>query len=174
MKILYAFLLLLSALPVAAQSYDSAFGVRLGTDWGLTFKQRLAKKTTAELIAQSSLQREEVLLTLLGEQHMPFLTRRLNLYAGGGLHKGWGWEAADVEGSPYRNPFGLTFIGGIELSLGRLNLSWDFKPAVNLVGGARTFYSQTGISLRYVVVKRKWLKRGNRAGQGGWRFWENW
>ncbi len=167
-----------TTLSLSAQSYDTAFGMRLGTDWGLTVKQRIAKKTTLEGILQTSLQREEALFTLLGTQHMPFITRRLNIYAGGGLHKGWGALDTNAEGDAYENPFGLTFIGGLELSLGRLNLTYDIKPAINLRGGEKTVYTQTGISLRYVILKRNWLKkkrRRNRRKREGinWRFWEN-
>ena len=190
-KSLLLLLLMSTALSLGAQSYNTAFGMRLGTDWGLTVKQRIAKKTTLEGILQSSLQREEAILTLLGTQHMPFITRRLNVYAGGGLHKGWGSLETTTNGDPYEDPFGLTLIGGIELSLGRLNLTYDIKPAFNITGGERTMYTQTGISLRYVIVKRKWIQLGDKKKKRqrqrererrrrkrdkdgfNWRFWEN-
>ncbi len=161
-----------------AQSYNTAAGMRLGTDWGLTVKQRIAKKATLEGILQSSLQREEVLVTIMGEQHFPILSRRFNLYYGGGLHKGWINEPSGEE--PIKDPFGITFIGGIEFSIGRLNLTYDFKPAINLSGGEENFYSQTGISIRYILVKREWKpfgggnKKKNRRKREGfnWKFWE--
>lgn len=163
---------------LSAQSYDTALGMRLGTDWGMTIKQRVAKKTTIEALLQSSLQREEVLITLMGEQHFPVLSRRLNIYYGGGLHKGWINES-DADLVPYKDPFGVTFIGGIEMSLGRLNISYDFKPAINISGGQENFYTQTGISLRYIIVKRDWKpfggnKKKNRRKREGinWKFWE--
>lgn len=181
-------LALLPAL-IFAQSYNTALGMRLGTDWGVTVKQRVAKTASLEAIIQSSLQREETQITLLGEQHFPLISRRFNIYAGGGLHKGWATRDG-AEGDPdYKDPFGLSLIAGIEASLGRLNLSYDFKPAVNLSGGSHTIYSQTGISLRYVIVKRPWLKaddkskrkrqreRSRRKKDGGgfnWKFWEDW
>lgn len=186
---LLTLLLICTVLSLSAQSYNTAFGMRLGTDWGLTVKQRIAKKTTLEAILQSSLQREEAIVTLMGTQHLPFLTRRLNVYTGGGLHKGWGGVEFDENGDAYENPFGISLIGGIELSLGRLNLTYDIKPAINLIGGERTLYTQTGISLRYVIIKRKWIKWGDnkkkrkrqrerrrrkRDKDGNWRFWENW
>jgi hypothetical protein len=132
---LLTFFICCTALSLGAQSYDTAFGMRLGTDWGLTVKQRIFDKTTLEAILQTSLQREEALVTLLSTQHMPFITKRLNIYGGGGLHKGWGSGPTNTEGSPYEDPFGLTLIGGIELSLGKLNLTYDIKPAINLIGG---------------------------------------
>jgi len=178
-RIFLVILLFISVSNAFAQSYNTAAGMRLGTDWGLTVKQRIAKKTTLEGLFQSSLQREEVLLTLMGAQHFPVLTRRLNIYYGGGFHKGWINEN-DANEVPYKDPFGLTLIGGLELSLGRLNLSYDFKPAINLSGGEKKFYTQTGISLRYVIIKRDTnffgadKKKKNRRNMEGikWKFWE--
>ncbi len=158
-----------------AQSYNTAMGMRLGTDWGITIQQRVAKRTSIEMIVQSSLQREEAIITLMGEQHMPFLTRRLNFYAGGGFHKGWGNPPTSVEGTPvedYTNPWGISLIAGLELSLGRFNISYDFKPAINIKGGESTFYPQTGISLRYVIIKRPWPPKKGRGDSQWWKFWE--
>ncbi len=179
---LLLFLLCLAAGNISAQSYNTALGMRLGTDWGVTLQQRIANRTTLEVLLQSSLQREEVLLTVMGEQHLPVISRRFNIYYGGGLHKGWINET-DRNDEPYANPFGVTFIGGIEMSLARLNISYDFKPAINITGGQHTFYTQTGISLRYIIDKREWKpfsggknnKKKNRRKSGGinWRFWEN-
>ena len=70
-------ILVFSATQIIGQSYDTAAGMRLGTEWGLTVKQRIAKKTTLEAILQSSLQREEFTVTVLGEQHRaPILDTR--------------------------------------------------------------------------------------------------
>lgn len=184
-KLILSFALLTFGLAATrAQSYDFTGGVRLGTDWGISSQIRLAKKTTAELILQSSLQREEVLITALAEQHSPLISRRFNFYAGGGLHKGW--NSATNEITPIKDPFGVTLIAGAEFTLARLNISWDFKPAINLVGGEKKIYTQTGVSLRYVIFKknhfqkqrkrnqrqkRREERRENRQGFN-WRFWE--
>ncbi|MEZ4993156.1 MAG: hypothetical protein R2824_22225 [Saprospiraceae bacterium] len=176
---------LLAATAALAQSYDMTGGIRLGTDWGITSQVRLAKKTTAELILQSSLQREEILLTALAEQHSPLISRRFNFYAGGGLHKGWN-SAPVTEEQVIKDPFGVTLVAGAEFTLLRLNVSWDFKPAVNIIGGEKKVYTQTGVSLRYVIVKKnQWEKnrkkkqreqrreerRENRKGIN-WEFWK--
>lgn len=163
------------------QSYNTAAGMRLGTDWGITLKQRVADHTTLEGIIQTSLQREEAIVSLLAEQHFPLIFRRFNLYAGGGFHKGWlDNPAPDPDtGEIPTDPFGVSFIGGIEFSLGRLNLTYDFKPAINLSGGEKRLYNQTGISLRYIIVKREWSvfgdknkKKKNKKGSSNWKFWE--
>ncbi len=136
-----------------SQSYDTAAGMRLGTDWGITVKQRIAKKTTLEGILQTGISKSDVILNLLLEQHVSIISRRFNLYTGAGIHGGW---LDKPEGSSLKNPFGISGIVGIEFTPGRLNLSYDFKPTLNLVGGTKTFEFQTGISIRYILVKRKW------------------
>ncbi len=145
--------LLLTIASLWAQSYNTAVGMRLGTDWGLTARQRVYENISAELLIQSSLQREETMLTLLALQHNPLLSRRLNFFFGGGFHVGWLTPEADALDPG--DPAGIDLLAGIEVTLGGLNLSYDFKPAINLGGGEKTFYSQTGISMRYVFWKRE-------------------
>ncbi len=134
-----------------SQSYDLTAGMRMGTDWGLSTQIRVAKKVTIEGILQSSLQREEILLTALVEQHNPLITRRLNVYYGIGLHKGWINSDPEIN---LENPAGVTMIAGLEFTIAKLNLSYDIKPAVNIAGGERRFYTQSGISMRYVIAKK--------------------
>lgn len=130
----------------------TAGGIRLGTDWGLTVQQRLLKKWSFEGIFQSSLTRDETVLTGIVEKHNPLIFKNFNILAGGGLHKGWSHRNGE---NPTKNPFGLTFIAGAEMTLGSLNFSFDFKPALNLSGGEKRFYTQTAISIRYVILKNK-------------------
>jgi hypothetical protein len=184
MKKLFAVAFLLCVFPhIQAQSYMTAAGLRFGTDWGITLQQRIAKKTTIEGILQSSLQREEVLLTGLVEQHYPILTKGLNVYFGGGMHKGWisGPSDAESQARPYEDPFGVTLIAGAEITLGRINVSYDFKPAINLSGGEEKFYTQTGVSVRYALLnnkvykkmaKKKRKKQRQKEGKDGWMFWK--
>ena len=190
-------LVFLYNLPLSGQSYDLAFGVRLGTDIGITSQLRLppiGENFTLETIVQSSLQREEGMVTLLAEQHYPLITRRINLYAGGGVHAGWGTNQNELI-EPYQAPLGITGVVGGEITFGRFNISYDFKPAVNLRGGEKSFYSQTGVSIRYVAFKRfdifesprqkrkrkrreareqRRQERRENGGGNGWQFWRNW
>jgi hypothetical protein len=147
---------------VNAQSYDLTAGMRMGTDWGLSTQFRVAKKVTIEGILQSSLQREEVLLTALVEQHNPLLTRRMNFYYGIGFHKGW--INSDPELS-LKDPAGVTMIAGLEFTIAKLNLSYDIKPAVNITGGEHRFYTQSGISMRYVIAKKNSIFKVNKKKQ---------
>ncbi len=167
-----------------SQSYNTTFGLRMGTDWGISFKQRLLKRVTFEAIAQTSTQREEFILTGLVEKHMPILTRRFNIYWGGGLHKGW-IEQPLREEDAIPHPFGVTLIAGGELTFARINLSYDFKPAFNISGGERQIYTQAGVTVRYVLNKRSkqaWEKKNKRQKNkrkskkmnknSSWKFWK--
>ncbi|MTB53096.1 hypothetical protein [Lewinella sp. W8] len=151
------FLFVLSASCLGAQSYDAALGLRLGTEWGATAQIRLPlvqKNFVAETILQSSLQRDEGLFTILGKQHRPLLSRRLNLFYGAGLHTGWNNEIDPETNEKSAGPFGVTGVVGAEMTIGKVNLSYDFKPAVNISGGNSVLYTQTAVSVRYVIAKR--------------------
>lgn len=156
-KITTATLFLLAiGLHLSAQSYNTATGVRLGTDWGLSIKQRIYDNYTGELILQSSLLRDETTLSLLATQHQRLIGKRFNLFFGGGIHQGW-LPQSEQEDNLKTNPFGLDFIAGIDLTVGGINLSYDLKPGINLTGGYTPLFLQSGLSIRYVLVKHERL-----------------
>ena len=130
--IIVFFLLLATSFSAFSQLYTTAAGIRMGTDWGFTVQQRVLDKVTIEGIVQSSLQREEVLVTGLVERHYPLLTKGLNIYMGAGMHKGWNTTKTDntlVEvPEKTADPMGVTLVAGAEMTLGRFNIGYDFKP----------------------------------------------
>lgn len=148
-RIILLSILGLMAMQADAQSYITAVGARLGSDWGLTLQQRLTKRLTVEGLAETSFKRDEVMLTGLLETHLPLITRHFNIYGGAGIHKGWSTSNRDF----VDDPFGITFIGGAELTIGRFNVSYDFKPSLNLDGGERRFYTTQALSVRFVLIK---------------------
>ncbi|MEL6656830.1 MAG: hypothetical protein AAFP77_07145 [Bacteroidota bacterium] len=187
-------LLSTSLFTLQAQSYDLAAGVRLGTDLGISAKLRVPpidENFTVETIIQTSLEREEGLISVLGEQHFPLITRRVNLYAGGGFHAGWLEDDPDRD-PDYKAPAGVSLIAGAEINFKNINISTDFKPAVNLSGGEKRMYSQTAITVRFIPFKRydifesprqkrkrkrqqaRQQRRQDRAASGkkGWQFWK--
>lgn len=159
-------LLLLPFTLSIGQSYNTAGGLRLGSEWGLTAKQRIAKRVTLEGIVQQGIFSGEGSGTLLAERHFPIASKRFNIYTGGGLHAGW----QNTEDKIYEDPYGITLIGGAEITLARINISWDFKPAINIYGGDRKLYAHTGISVRYVFWKRDGMKKWFEEGK--WKFWK--
>ncbi len=150
-----------------SQSYNTVGGIRIGSEFGITAKQRIAKRITVEGILQKGITNGETTLSLLVEKHVPVLSRRLNFYIGAGVHKGWIGDEKIL----YDNPVGITGIGGLEMTIRKLNVSFDFKPAFNISGGTQKVYSQAALSMRYVFVKResatkKFLKEKK------WKFWK--
>ncbi|MFZ1496393.1 MAG: hypothetical protein WAS72_05005 [Saprospiraceae bacterium] len=161
-KILLAILITISCNSINAQSYITAIGMRLGTEVGFTIQQRVTKHITIESIVQSNLSSKDFGLSLLFEQHQPLLSKRLNFYLGAGPHLFWKQDSMQLR------PFGATVIFGAEISVGRLNISYDFKPAISFLGVPKTtFEAQTALSIRYIFIKQK-RKKIN------WKFWEKW
>lgn len=148
-KFLFLILLSFGANQAHSQSYISAGGVRLGTGFGFTFQQKVQKHTTIEGILNSSFRKDQMQLTILGEQHFPLISKRFNMYMGAGLHKAWNLDGESTS----VNPFGASFILGTEMTIAGLILSYDFKPAVHFQGD-KTFEFQTGLSLRYVFYRK--------------------
>lgn len=138
------------------QGYFTAAGVRVGDGYGMTLQQRLAKKVSFEGIIKNTKNRNEVMLAALVERHVGIITRKLNFYVGAGVHQGFINNNVD---KTYKNPFGVTGMAGLEATFGRFNISYDFKPALNLTGGTKKLYTDTALSLRYVIVKDKVFKK---------------
>ncbi len=153
------------SLSLSAQKYRTAVGVRLGNSFGLTAQQKVFKDLTIEGILQTSLgNQDHGRVTVLLEQHQKILGRRLNVYFGAGIHQGWLANRANEE-LDRRADSGITGVAGIEITLGRLNLSLDYKPIFNVFDGDRFYRGQSALSMRYVFVKAK-KKKIN------WKFWK--
>ena len=149
-------LLLLSVVftQVFAQQYSTAAGIRLGGDIGLTLQQQVSKNVTVEALLQQRILHRQTTGTVLLEKHFPLAGKGFNLYAGAGPHIGhWGRRNPEAN-SNNQLLYGATVIAGLEIKLGKLLLSADYKPAVNIKGGWQTFDSQTGLSARYIFIKK--------------------
>lgn len=159
MKRLLFLLLALVAFQTASfsQSYITAFGVRVDKGLGLTLQQSIGKRTTLEVIGQVPFRQPELGLTALYEKHHKILLRNLNIYYGAGGHYYWKSDASGESDDTTNNVFGLSFIGGAELSLGRLNISADFKPELHLAGDQVRPFEWTGasVSVRYIIEKKQ-------------------
>lgn len=187
-NLLIVLLLLAVVVPSTAQRYFTAAGIRLGTDWGLTIEQRVAKRWTVQAILNHDNPNDLTLFTVLGEHHQPLIGKRINLFTGAGFHAG-SFDSRKRETFP-EGPKGITLIGGLEATFGRLNASFDLKPAINLVDTEQALYWQTGLSVRYVIAKngvwkdmnkskkqrqkdRAKAKRKAERGEPKWKFWKN-
>jgi hypothetical protein len=172
-KTLFLFLFLLSTTIFYAQSYGTAGGVRIGTELGLTIKQQIWEHTTLEGIYAPSILSARKGLSILVAQHNSVITRRINVFYGGGYHKSW--SVADA--GKLIDPSGIALIGGMEMSFGKINLSWDVKPVINLWGGStKIFDFPAAISVRYIFADRIHFdrigKKSNSLNFEDWMFWK--
>ncbi len=164
LKINFILILLFFQGYVSGQSYFMTGGIRLGTDYGLTFKQRILKRTTVEAILFSNDNGKSNLgFSLMAANHKPILTRNFNLFYGTGLT--WQSEQYESEAGVIRNSkLGIPIQAGIELTVGRINLSWDFTPILYISTNSNgskgpLFNSLKGLSVRYVFLNKKEGKR---------------
>ena len=141
----------LSVGELVGQRYITAVGMRLGPAIGVTIQQRILERTTIEAIVQHRNFLDQTSAGLVLEKHLPLLFKRLNFYTGAGIQKTW-YQSPEYTGA---DPWGAQVIFGAELSLARLNLSWDFKPVITLSSGDPLFQGQSAISLRYIILKQK-------------------
>jgi hypothetical protein len=167
LSFIFFFTLFFAPLSIFAQSYGTALGVRLADGFGFSLQQQVTVHTTAEIILQSGFKQKDVTLTALGELHNSLLTRGFNFYVGGGVYHRWLEKDENFIKMP-TNPWGITPIMGLELTMGKLNFSADFKPNIRLAGdGGDAFEWHTGISIRYKLAGRYFK-------DDSWKFWKNW
>ncbi len=152
----FLFILLLHT-AASAQRYKTAAGIRIDGGLNLTVQQYITNGWTAEGIVHTGINSDRFGLSLLGEKHHKIIFRGINFYTGAGLHY-YGINSSDQDiDEPAGNVFGLSAIGGAELSIGRLNFAVDWKPELHLSGAQGKPFNWNGasISARYIIAKRE-------------------
>lgn len=152
-----------------AQSYRTAAGIRVDQGFNLSLQQFIANGWTAEGIIHTSLGSEDIGFTLLAEKHQKILFRNLNFYWGAGGHYYINntpiQKTETVEAIP--NVYGVSALAGAEISLGRFNVSVDWKPELHL-GGDQEFpfeWNSAAVSVRYVLIKKEKKKMFDKNGK---------
>lgn len=147
-------LCLLLCLPLIGQAqYITAGGVCIGSDMGLTLQQRVWKKVTVEGVFETNL-RGDSRLSATVQRHYNIMFKGFNYYLGLGIHRGW--EQLAYVDDNLDHPWGASGIVGVELKLGRsLLFSLHYRPGININGGQRFSYHQSGLSVRQVFIKEK-------------------
>lgn len=137
-----------------AQDYKTGIGFRGGLFYGLTVKHFIGDQAAIEGLFSSRWSGFEI--TGLYEIHnRAFDVDRLNWYYGFGGHIGFydgdktvGWGDA---GSTY-TIIGIDGILGLEYNFSEvpINLSVDWKPAINLIGFSGFWADGGALSIRYI------------------------
>jgi hypothetical protein len=156
-NILFSICFLLISSIVYGQSYFTSAGLRVGNGFGITVKQRLLKKVTAEGIIGAN--NNTTSITGLVEFHQPVLTRYFNIYGGGGFHTYFP-NNSNVSGG-----VGLDLIAGLECNISKLNISVDYKPSINFSGSNNFLEGGVALSLRYIIINDKVFKEKHKAKQ---------
>lgn len=151
---IYFFALILLPVASQAQAYKTAAGIRVGSGFHVSVKQHLADRWTGEAILTPNWSPNGPGVTLLGAYNRKVLFRGVGLYYGGGGHYYWDYAPARLEPSDRTQVYGLTLIGGVEMTMKRLNISLDLKPEVH-AGGTKKALSWHGpsVTARYVLVR---------------------
>jgi len=86
-------------------------------------------------------------------RHYPLLSRRFNIFLGAG---GFFSHSEGIAETEYAQT-GVALNAGAELTLGRLSIAVDYQPLLALPqrASAPLLKTSSGLSLRYVLVKRK-------------------
>ncbi|MBL7827057.1 MAG: hypothetical protein JNJ57_10530 [Saprospiraceae bacterium] len=162
-------LLFVVANQAVAQKYKTAAGVRFDRGFNLTIQQYIKNGWTAEGILHTPLIGNYMGATVMAEKHHKILFRGINFYTGFGGHYYWekDIDRTTAEG-PAQNVAGLTGIAGLEFTVGRLNLSVDWKPELHLAGTSDKSFSWNGaaVSARYIIEKRERRKVKD------WKVWD--
>ena len=155
------------SVPAFGQSYKTAAGIRIDNGLNLTVQQYITNGWTAEGILHTGFNSKDLGLSLLAEKHHKILFRGINFYGGAGVHYYSRSEATRLENETARDVFGLSAIGGAEISLGRINFSVDWKPELHLSGDQVHPFDWNGasISVRYIIDKRERKKVKD------WKVW---
>jgi hypothetical protein len=138
-----------------AQKYNTIAGIRIADDFGISFAQRVANKTTIELNIQPGTFAGRQMTTLLAKQHYPLLTKRFNFFMGAGVYSRK-IPDANIDIPQQKSAQGLALSFGAEFSIGKLSIATDYLPLVMLAnnGSNQRFYTTSGFSIRYIIAGR--------------------
>ncbi|MBT3301550.1 MAG: hypothetical protein HOD63_12595 [Bacteroidetes bacterium] len=153
-KIILTLVLILGVITCSnAQDYKTAVGLRGGLSNGITIKHFVGESTALEGIFYIRWRGYNI--TGLYEKHkQAFGVERLNWYYGFGGHLGF-WNGAYVNWANNNNDYtviGVDGILGIEYNFEEIpiNLSLDWKPALNIIGYFGFWGDGGALSIRYI------------------------
>lgn len=157
--------------PVAGQSYRTAAGLRIGNDIALSISQRIVPESTIDLYHESGLFSQKNFTALAYKKHVPVITKRLNIFGGiGPYYQTRKYVVPNDEITSWYRSYGLLLSGGIDFTIGRLNVGYDIMPVVRLGGTdpAGRVSTSSALTLRYVIIKqpkpsKSWFKKKKKS-----------
>jgi hypothetical protein len=133
------------SINTSAQLYKQAAGIRIGPSspairTGLTYRYFLNESTAAQGILSFG---DGIGIAGLYEKHRPLNIESLQWFYGGGGY------FASIDKEAY---IGATGIVGVDYRFSQLplNISLDWKPELNLIGGVYFEGATVGFSARYI------------------------
>jgi hypothetical protein len=165
MKIVFPLFLLVLVMQVSCGqiAYEKSAGIKLGYGLGITGKYAMYNDDAIEVIINIDNESERqfdytsIRFTGLYEIYndLSYVTDGLTWYFGAGPHLGFlGGDYEDVDSDFASLYLGLTLVGGLDYSFRDtpINLSLDWTPRINILGGQPLFDSAGGfLSVRYIL-----------------------
>ena len=143
----------LLATGAAAQDYNTGIGFRTGTSNGLTVKHFLGEHSVIEGILATRWQGYNF-TGLYQVYDRAFNTPRLNWFYGFGAHVGSfrGAEHRRFDDDEQHLLIGIDGIIGMEYNFTGIpfNISLDWKPAIDIIGGFYPWGDEVALSVRYI------------------------
>jgi hypothetical protein len=137
------------------QDYNTGIGLRGGVDYGLTVKHFISENSALEFLLASRWR--GFVVTGLYEVHNQIgNVDRFKWFFGFGAHIGF-WNGDYTQDSWGRPGTDYTVVGidgilGLEYSFKEapINLSLDWKPALNFIGYSGFWADESALSIRYI------------------------
>jgi len=180
LKISFLLSLLIISNISFAQKYNLAAGLRWGGDFGISVSERIAKRWTLEQNINAEDQYNYYSVFAIAKYHQPIVTKRFNLFYGGGPGIVRVKETGEFEEASCLSILGQT---GLEFTINRISIYGALEPYFyNTAAGGR-FKMHKVVSVKYVIVKRKsrwreklnkklkWKKKSKNK-KPWWKFWK--
>lgn len=149
--IIAALLVITAATSINAQQYNTAVGLRLGYDSGLTLKHFFAPATAGEFILAASPRYFQLTGLYEYQQPVPDVSN-LDWYLGIGAHIGGIYKDRDQYDGAFL--LGADLIAGVEYVFPTVpfTVSLDWKPSFNFTNSYNDYwYSGFALSIRYTL-----------------------
>lgn len=140
-----------------SQSYNGVLGLKFGDDVGISYQQRVFKNYTLQIDHQDGLFTNIKQTSLIVKKHHGILTRRINVFLGGGVMTRQRINTNVENPSLINNNRAIVMAVGGELTFGKINLTYDVNPgmAFGPLNNQTRLFSTSSIGVRYTIWGRK-------------------